>query len=212
MIFLMGESFRESPKGKGMTKIRGPRHRSQGEGCFPKRRSPRALHGIKPPQKTAVGMGGRGQASPLYPWVQVGPGTYGLYGQSKAFHHSWGLQGVMNLTYLDCEVQGGKHSYAFSLTMEGILHWVRYLPELRSRHPDPCSSKREYWQIQLPSKYTRKFLPGLFISRPGKEFLGVEKADISSSGWRQVEDKGDFFIVIFYKHHKYSGTSSFYHP
>jgi len=45
----------------------------------------------------------------------------------------------------------------------------------------------------LPSKYTRKFLPGLFICRPGKEFLGVEKAYISSSGWRQVEGKGDFF-------------------
>jgi hypothetical protein len=61
----------------------------------------------------------------------------------------------------------------------------------------------------LPSKYTRKVLPGLFISRPEKEFLGVEKADISSSGWRQVEGKGD--LVIFYKDHKYSGISSFYH-
>jgi hypothetical protein len=55
--------------------------------------------------------------------------------------------------------------------------------------------------------------PGVFINincRPGKDFKGVEKADIGSSGGRQVHGKGEFFLVIFYKDYKYSG--SFYHP
>jgi len=65
----MGESFGESPKGEGMTKIRGPPHRSQREGCFPKRPCPRALHGIKTPKKTAVGIG-QGSSFSL---VRMGP-------------------------------------------------------------------------------------------------------------------------------------------
>jgi hypothetical protein len=35
MIFLMGESFGESPKGEGMTKIRGPPTEEPKGGLFP---------------------------------------------------------------------------------------------------------------------------------------------------------------------------------
>ncbi len=127
------------------------------------------------PLRKLLWVWGRGQASPLYPWVQVGPGTYGLQGQSKALHHPWGLQGVMNLTYLDCEVQGWKHSYAFSLTMGGILHRVSYLPELRSRHKDPCSSKSNNGRYSCLPNTLGNFSQGFLFAGLERSFQGLRK-------------------------------------
>jgi hypothetical protein len=70
MIFLRGESFGESPKGEGMTKIRGPRHRSQGGGRFPETSEPKGFTWHQAPSENYC------EASPWYPWVRVGPQRY----------------------------------------------------------------------------------------------------------------------------------------